>query len=105
MQYVQKSTSDIERVKYMEKLLGITEAREKFGSVVEQVQFQGNTYIIQRHGKPAAAIVPIEVYESWKKERKAFFDLIRQSQAQANLAAEEAEKFAAEVTTSIRAQD
>ena len=89
----------------MEKLLGITEAREKFGNVVEQVQYQGNAYIIQRHGKPAAAIVPIEVYESWKKERKAFFDLIRQIQEKVNLTAEEAERLAAEAIASIRAQD
>ena len=64
----------------MEKELGITEAREKLSELVEQVQYQGEAYIINRHGKPAAAVVPIEVYETWKRQRKAFFDAIRQLQ-------------------------
>ena len=64
----------------MEKELGITEAREKFSDVVEQVQYQGDSYIISRHGKPAAAVVPIKVYEEWKRQRQAFFDAIRQIQ-------------------------
>jgi prevent-host-death family protein len=80
----------------MEKEMGVTKAREKFGDLVEQVQYQGDTFIINRNGKPAAAIVPIEVYESWKKERAAFFDLFRQAQENANLTSEEAERLASE---------
>ena len=80
----------------MEKELGVTKAREKFGELVEQVQYQGDTYIINRNGKAAAAIVPIEIYESWKRERKAFFDMIRQAQQTANLASEDADHLASE---------
>jgi prevent-host-death family protein len=47
---------------------------------VENVQFQNDTYIISRHGRPAAAVVPVEVYESWKRRRKELFDLIRDFQ-------------------------
>jgi len=86
----------------MEKILGLTKAREKFGDLVEQVQYQGNTYIISRNGKPAAAIVPIEVYEAWKRERKAFFDLIRQTQKEAKLTPEEAERIATETVAAVR---
>lgn len=86
----------------MEKVLGVTQAREKFGDIVEQVQYQGVTYIIQRNGKPAAAVVPLEVYESWKKERSAFFDLIRQAQANAALTPAEADRLASAAVNSIR---
>ena len=65
----------------MDKELGITEAREKLSELVEQVQYQGATYIISRHGKPAAVVVPIEVYETWKRQRKAFFDAVRRLQS------------------------
>ncbi len=61
----------------MEKELGITQAREELSNIVEQVQYQGDSYIISRHGKPAAAIVPIEVYKKWKLQRQALFDAIR----------------------------
>jgi prevent-host-death family protein len=65
----------------MERELGITKAWEALSDVVEQVQYQGATYIISRHGKPAAAVVPIEVYETWKRQRKAFFDAVRRLQS------------------------
>jgi prevent-host-death family protein len=87
----------------MEKELGLTRAREIFGDLVEQVQYLGDTYIINRNGKPAAAIVPIEVYESWKRERRAFFDMFRQAQQSANLTPEEAERLASEAVEADRA--
>jgi prevent-host-death family protein len=65
----------------MERKLGVTEAREKFKDMVDQVQYQGDTYVISKQGKPAAAVVPMEVYENWKKERKAFFDTVRAIQS------------------------
>jgi prevent-host-death family protein len=64
----------------METILGVTKAREKLSEIVESVQYQNDAYIISRHGKPAAAVVPVEVYESWKRQRKELFDLIRQFQ-------------------------
>jgi prevent-host-death family protein len=64
----------------MEKELGITKAREQFSDVVAQVQYQGDSYIISRHGEPAVAVVPIEVYRSWKQQRQALFDSIREIQ-------------------------
>jgi prevent-host-death family protein len=64
----------------METVLGVTKAREKLSEIVESVQYQNDTYIISRHGRPAAAVVPVEVYESWKQRRKEFFDLVREFQ-------------------------
>lgn len=88
----------------MEKVLGITQARAEFSVLVEQVQHQGDAYIIERHGKPAAAVVPVQVYEAWKKQRAQFFEFIRQAQQQANLTPEEAERIAAEAVKVVRAE-
>ena len=88
----------------MQRVLGITKAREEFSQVVEQVQYQGDSYIISRHGKPAAAVVPIEVYENWKRQREEFFDLIRQVQQESDLSPEEADRLAAEAVAAVRAQ-
>lgn len=52
----------------MAKQKGVTEARSEFRTIVDEVQHKGETYVIHRHGKPAAALVPIEVYESWKQQ-------------------------------------
>ena len=89
----------------MERELGVTEAREKFAELIEQVQYQGGTIIINRHGKPAAVVVPVEVYKNWKRQRSEFFDLMWQMQGSADLAPEEVERLAAEAVTHIRKQD
>ena len=88
----------------MERKLGVTQARENFSDLVEQVQYLGATYIIARNGKPAAAIVPIEIYESWKRERIAFFETIRELQKQSGLTPQDAEKLAAEAIAASRAE-
>ncbi|HEY5573131.1 MAG TPA: type II toxin-antitoxin system prevent-host-death family antitoxin [Anaerolineales bacterium] len=64
----------------MERKLGVTKAREKFGEIIDHVQYQGDTFIINRHGRAAAAVVPVEVYENWKQQRRMFFDAIRKMQ-------------------------
>jgi prevent-host-death family protein len=86
----------------MERELGVTEAREKLSDVVDKVQHQGDAFIISRHGKPAAVVVPVEVYENWKKQRSEFFDLIRDLQERADLDPEEAERLAAEAVAAAR---
>ena len=64
----------------MERNLGVTEAREKLSELVDQVQHQGDAFIISRHGKPAAAVVPVKVYENWKRQQEELFDAIRKVQ-------------------------
>jgi prevent-host-death family protein len=88
----------------MEKEIGVTKAREQFGELVEQVQYKGNSIIINSNGKPAVAIVSIEIYEQWKQERKNFFDQIRQMQSTAGLEPDEAARLAIETVSEIRNQ-
>lgn len=63
-----------------ETIMGLTKAREILSEIVEGVQHYGDAYIINRHGRPAAAIVPVHVYESWKQQRQEFVALIRKFQ-------------------------
>ena len=101
---VQKTTN-LGRVEdLMEKVLGVTEARRKFSNIVERVQYEGDTYLISRYGKPAVAVVPVAVYESWQRQRAEFFDLIRDMQEEANLSPEEAERVAAEAVAALHGQ-
>ena len=48
-------------MKAMETVLGVTKAREKLSEIVESVQYRSDAYIISRYGRPAAAVVPVEV--------------------------------------------
>jgi prevent-host-death family protein len=79
MQYIQKAES---RSTILEKMIGLTEARKQFSGIVNEVMYQGDTYVIEKQGKPAAAVVPMDVYEQWRRRRERFFDLIRDPQEQ-----------------------
>ena len=65
----------------MERQVGISEARKQLAQMVDQVKYKGENYIIIKHGQPAAAVVPMEVYRQWKREREELFDVIRGIQA------------------------
>ena len=88
----------------MEITLGVTEARKGFSELVEKVQYRGDSYIINRHSKPVAAIVPMQVYESWQERRALFFQSIREIQEGFSLEPDEAEKLAAEAIATVRAE-
>lgn len=88
----------------MEKVLGVTETRKTLSNIVERVQYQGDVYLISRYGKPAAAVVPVEVYENWQRQREEFFELVRDMQKEADLSPEQADQVAAEAVAAIRAQ-
>ena len=88
----------------METMLGVTQARKELSGIVDRVQHQGDTFIVSRHGRPAAALVPVQVYETWKRQRDEFFELVRVAQGQSDLEPEEAERLAAEAVAAVRAE-
>lgn len=65
----------------MEKTIGVTQARDNFRDIVDKVQYGGDKYIIKRHGKPAVAVVPLEVYDNWKQQRQRLLMLIKEVQS------------------------
>ena len=65
----------------MEKKIGVTQARDKLRAIVDEVQYQGNKYVINRHGKAAVAVVPIAIYENWKQQRSRLLEIIQNVQA------------------------
>lgn len=65
----------------MERELGVTEARKQFASLIDEVRYRGDNYVILKHGEPAAAIVPISLYRRWQAQRQELFEVIREMQA------------------------
>jgi prevent-host-death family protein len=60
----------------MRKTVNAVKARGSLGRILEEVYYRGDQYVIERSGKPMAAVVPVEQYEQWRKEREAFFQLV-----------------------------
>ena len=86
------------------KEIGVTRAREEFSSIIKDVQYQSGVYIITRHGEKVAAIVPVQVYQVWKKQRKSFFDQIREIQEKTDLSPQEASQLSAGAVAAVRSE-
>ena len=60
----------------MRKTVSAMRARGNLGQILEEVFYRGDQYVIERSGKAMAAVVPVEQYEQWRKERDAFFRMV-----------------------------
>ena len=89
----------------MEKTVGAFEIRRNLGKVLHDIAARGDKYIVERHGEPVAAVVPVEAYEQWKRSRSRLFEQLRRSQENANLSPEEADALAEEAVEAARAQE
>jgi prevent-host-death family protein len=88
----------------MEKTIGAFEARRQFGKILQDVASKGDRVVVERHGEAVVAVIPIEVYEQWKRSRSEFFDRIRTIADTADLTAEEADELAQQAVKAVRAQ-
>lgn len=86
----------------VDKKVGAFEARRQFGQILKEVEVKGERFVVERHGEPVAAVVPIEIYEQWKKGRKEFFAKIRAAADVSNLTEAEAEVIIAKAIKATR---
>lgn len=89
---------------HKDNIIGITNAREELSNIVAQVQYQGNTFIISRHGKPAAAMVPVSRVAAKEQDRAKLFKLIASMQKEAQLPAQKAARLADAAVRKVRSQ-
>lgn len=87
----------------MERTIGAFEARRTFDKVLQGVS-RGDKVVVERNGEPVAAVVPIELYEQWKKRRAVFFNKLEAMAEDANVPEEEAEQLVAEAIAVVRAE-
>ncbi len=80
----------------MEKTASAFEVRRSFGRILQEVAAKGDRVVVERHGEAVAAVVPIDVYNQWKRSRSEFFERMRRASEQAALAPEEADQLAAD---------
>jgi prevent-host-death family protein len=51
------------------KTINAMKARQNFGQMLEEVYYKGDQFVVERAGKPMAAVVPVWQLEEWQKER------------------------------------
>ena len=60
----------------MLKTISAIKVRQNLGHVMNEVALKDDAYIVERAGNPLVAIIPIELYQSIKKERDEFFRMV-----------------------------
>jgi prevent-host-death family protein len=60
------------------KKITALKARQNLGQVLEEVYYKGDRYIIERAGKPMAAVVPLWQLEAWQQRRAQFFGTVEE---------------------------
>lgn len=54
----------------MQKNIGVAEVKKHFSEVVNEVSMRGKHFVIERKGKPVAAMVSLKELEFIEKERR-----------------------------------
>lgn len=101
------SVQSVDQGATMKQTVGVTEARSKFGELVDQVRYRGDTVVLMKSGKPAAAIVPFELLEQWQKARERLFavvDEVQERNRDLDMSEDELIDFVTEIVHEVRAQ-
>ena len=79
------------------------EARTKFSDLMDSVHYGGQAVIIERSGKPMAAVIPIETYQQLIEERETRSQVLNRAQGQLpDVSPEEVERDLAEAVARTR---
>ena len=60
----------------MVKKVNALRARKNLGQLLEEVYYKGDQYVIERAGRPMAAVVPVWQLEERGKRRERFFAMV-----------------------------
>ena len=60
----------------MPKRMSAREARDKFADLVGSVHYGGEEIIVERSGRPVAAVIPVTTYERLVAERRTRFEVL-----------------------------
>jgi len=87
------------------KRVNALKARQNLGQVLEEVYYKGDRFVIERAGKPMAAVVPLKVLEDYEENKERLFTLIKQAQRRSKKVKPEAiEREVAEAVRSVRSR-
>ena len=85
----------------MVKKINALDARRRLGTLLEEVYYKGDQYVIERAGKAMAAVVPVRQLEEQRKRRETFFSAVKEVWKRNK--AVKAEVIEAEVDEAVRA--
>ncbi len=88
----------------MDNFISAFEVPRNLDKIVQEVLAHGDKFIGERDDSLVAVIVPIEVYEQWKRSREKFFEVLSLAQENANLTEATAFSLAEETVKAVRVE-
>ena len=85
----------------MEKSIRASEVPRRLRKVLDDAA-KGDSVIVERYGEPVAVLVPVSVYEQWKRNREKAFDTLREIAERVNMSPEEADELVEEAIRWVR---
>lgn len=58
------------------------EARNRFADIMGSIRYGGEEVIVERSGRPMAALIPVETYERLVAERRTRFEVLDEIRSQ-----------------------
>lgn len=86
------------------KRMSAWEARRNFGKLLSEVSRNHQPVIVESHGEPVAAVVPLQVLNSYERSIERFLEIADEAAARANLSPEEAMELANREIAAYRAE-
>lgn len=87
-----------------EKTIAAYEARRQFGKMLRDVEVKGDNYVVERHGEPVAALVPLRLYEGWKREHEEFMEVLDDAPGGVDMTDDELLAYAVQLVHEVRAE-
>lgn len=77
----------------MTKRLNALKVRQNLGRILDEAYYQGQSAIIERAGKPMAAIIPLKEFLIWQKRKEQLSPIIQDAAERVGLSEEKAQKL------------
>ncbi len=59
------------------RIVDTNNVRDRLGEMLDQAHYRGDEFIIQRRGRPLAALIPYETYERFERQRAKAFQVFQ----------------------------
>ncbi|MCL5024102.1 MAG: type II toxin-antitoxin system Phd/YefM family antitoxin [Nitrospirae bacterium] len=87
----------------MTKELNALKIRQSLGEILEEVYYKGEEFIIKRGRKPMAVLIPIDEFDSLKRQREKDMQVLSRIRGKTKAAsAKEIEKDVEEAVKAVR---
>lgn len=87
---------------HMTKTTTAIKARQNLGQLLEEAYYRGDEFVIERAGKPMAALIPIQEFERIQEEREKAFAIFDKVRSKTKASSEEIEAAVDEAVEAVR---